>query len=159
MIDNVENWSFIKFSDEDKKFVEKYKANSEDIKCYYRHDIAERRFGERFWFDKGLVFRKEGITNKKTEDNFELIAQSTTDKTYNIPTIKKFISKDFIGETQGFQGWKVFEAKYKIIWYCMNFLKFYFSKEKIMTHYEYSIITSNNKNEMLFLYSNNNTNK
>ena len=32
LIDNIENRSF--------------------IKCYYQHDIA--RFGDRFWFDKGL---------------------------------------------------------------------------------------------------------
>ena len=148
-IDNVENWSFIKFTDNDRKFIETYKQNSEDIKCYYQHDIAERRFGERFWFNKGQIFFSNKATKQKSDF---LLLKENRDK-YNLDDEGLWIAKQHIQLSQCQQGWEGFESEYKILWSYMNKHRFYFTNKPIIPIFNWVIISSNNKQEMLFLLS------
>ena len=149
LIDNVENWSFINFTEEEKQFVKTYKKNSEDIKCYYQHDIAEKRFGDRFWFDGGLNYEDNDFTDEICD--FEKIDLNTNKFTPKY--LHQFISKDKLTIPQGSQGVNVFNQKYKIIWNCRIFGNIYFTDKNIIVKQSKGIISSNNKKEMLFLFS------
>ena len=126
-----------------------YPNNTDDISLYYTHAIAVNRFNSKFYFDKGLVFAKDKI-NIGAKD-WALIKKEK-DRFY-IATKSDFIADEFIRFPDGSQGLNVFNNNYKILWGYMNFDKFYFSDKKVMIDFNWVIISSNNKQEMLYLLS------
>lgn len=154
LFQNVVNWNFIKQSKMFLGFYEEYQRNTDDISIYYGHNLAEQRFGSRFYFDKGLVFSKNAIKEKatiKTADFFNLI---DLDKSLqSVVTLERIIEKKDIKIPYGSQGLEVFAKRYKIIWSYMNYNHFYFSDKSIMINFNFVIISSDNKNELLYLLS------
>jgi len=154
LLQNVANWNFIKQSKNFLDFYEAYQKNTDDISIYYEHLLAERRFGDRFYFDKGLVFPKSAIKKKlsnETEDFFDLV--DLEKNRYSVKTIDRIVEKKDIKVPHGSQGFEVFTKRYKIIWSYMNYDHFYFSDKNIMINFNFVIISSNNKNELLYLLS------
>ena len=152
-IDNVENWSFIKFTDDDRKFIETYKQNSEDISCYYQHDIAEKRFGDRFWFDGNINVENKKIMDLEKENCFFI--PKTEKKHLLIKKYRFYEKNNKLKIAQGSQNYQdVCKTQYKIIWRYTNFNEFYFcNKKDVLVNYGYYCISSNNKQEILFLIS------
>ena len=151
LFQNASNWNFIK---QDKKFLdfyEAYKNNTEDISIYYNHSAAEYNFKSRFYFDRGLKYPKNKI--KKLSFNGEsgyYIANSNKNK-FIANASENFISSNLLDFPFGSQGEVVYKQKYKIIWRYINYDCFRFSSEKIMIDYNNVLISSDNKNELLYL--------
>ena len=158
-IDNVENWSFIKFTDDDRKFIETYKQNSEDIKCYYQHDIAERRFGDRFWFDVGFILDKKYISKIEIQNSYKI--PKIEDKQSKNTIFSKIMFQGFypkeqekIKLTQNSQGYKTLNNRYKILCSVAFTGNFFITNEDIIFKMgANTLIASSNKREILFLLS------
>ena len=154
LLQNVANWNFIK---QDKKFLdfyEKYKKNTDDISIYYNHATAEHYFGDRFYFDIGFVLNKKRIKTKP-ENNYEILNfKNFTGYSQFIPTEYYPKDKKLIKLTQNSQGYSILDKKYKIIWSVKNPDQFYFTNHQIIFNMgQSSIICSNNKKEVLYLFS------
>jgi len=154
LLQNVANWNFIKQSKKFLDFYEEYQKNTQDISIYYDHNLAEQKFGSKFYFDKGLVFPKNAIKERlldKAGDFFDLI--DLEKNKYSVKTIGQIVEKKDIKIPHGSQGLEVFTKRYKIIWRYMNYDHFYFSDKNIMLNFNFVIISSDNKNELLYLLS------
>ncbi len=157
LLKEIANWNFIKYDATTQFLFEKYnKLEKFDI---YRFDnFSKKMFDASFYFDKGLVFPKDKIYSINNElerakkEKFFYLTQSHSDK-YEIPTTEKIIFSNDIVFPKGAQGFKVYNEKYKIIWRYMNPDKFYFSENNIMISFNWVIISSNNKNEILYFLS------
>jgi len=151
---NVVNWNFIK---QDKIFLDfynEYKKNSDDMAIYYEHKRAENQFKNRFYFDKGLVYPKNKIidaTKIKTGTGFYLV--KLNHNKYLTEILARGVLKNDVNIPHGSQGFKVFERKYKIIWSYMNYDHFYFADKNIMINFNFVVISSDSKNELLYLLS------
>ncbi len=154
---NSENWNFINWEKEMLGLFEKYKENSEDISVYYEHLKAQEKFGDRFYFDVGFTLDKEHKYENK----------SGTDKHYLIPDLKHFVGfgnylfsaetyypENKIGFTQNSQGLETIRKQYKIIWSINNPKHFYVTELPIVFAMAvYGIISSDSKDEILYLFS------
>lgn len=154
-LQNAANWNFIKHNKELLDFHEEYKKNSEDISVYYNHAIAEHFFKNRFYFDIGFVLDSKNILEKDDGDNYSML------NFRNFQNYSKFISTEYypknnklIKLTQNSQGLDVLEQKYKIVWSIKNPQKFYFTDIPIIFNMgAASVVCSNNKKEILYLFS------
>ncbi len=152
LFQNVANWNFIK---QDKKFLnfyEEYKRNAEDISIYYEHILAEQKFNNKFYFDRGLKYPKNKIINAKGDEGGYFIAFNHKNG-FKSSASRNFISSKLLDFPLGSQGEIVYKQKYKIIWSYINYDRFRFSDDKIMIDYNNVLISSDNKNEMLYLLS------
>jgi hypothetical protein len=156
LIENVSNWNFINSSKEFLNFYEEYKKNSKDLSIYYNHELALKEFNDKFLFD--------GSTNIPKKDVIDI--QNINDKNnyYSIPELKSKSYKARVGGyypkntkikiAEGSQGLVIAEPKYKILWKYINFDKFYFLEgESILPIYQQYCISSNNKEEVFYLFS------
>ena len=149
---NIANWNFIKQDKITLDFIKLYNQN--DSFDLYRLEDAKTKFGSIFYFDKGLVFPKNKISQQS----------NLSDKNYfNLPSFRKncfvvtnsnlIIHTKDIRFPKGSQGLDVYNMRYKIVWRYINSDKFYFSDKKIMISFNYVLISSNNKNEILYIFS------
>lgn len=154
-LQNVANWNFIKQDKSFLDFYEEYKNRADDIVAYYNHVLAEQKFGNRFYFDKGLVFPKNAVKNKEdVAEGTEHFGLIKLDKNkWSVDLTSKIIEEKNVKIPHGSQGLGVFKQKYKIIWSYMNYDHFYFVDKNVMINFNFVIITSNNKNELLYLLS------
>jgi hypothetical protein len=146
LAESVGNWNFIKYDKTASELLEKYNAlNStiEEYRCKNLNDYDEVQF------DKGLVFDKAKINTGSPD----WLLPTKINRRFRVGTEKDFIATDNIRIPLGSQGLKIFENKYKIIWRYMNPDRFYYSNEKIMIGFNWVIISSDNRREILFLLS------
>jgi hypothetical protein len=153
LLEKVMNWKFFTNSDTENLFCQKYFENSQSTEIYYNHELSKENFGKKFYFDRGLKYPKDKITNR--------IDSGKWDKFLYIPKIQKHkietqiteyrIAKSLLNLPHGSQGMKVYEKKYKILWKYMNYDKFRFSGNQIMIDYNNVLISSDCKSEMLYL--------
>lgn len=139
----VENWNFIKQDDIYLELLNEYNSKSLSVDDYR---LSLKDYDE-IMFDKGLVFKEKDIVNEISD--FRLIASSDT---YKPRLLSKYIPEKKLTFPSGAQGIKVYKNKFKIIWSYTK-LKYYFSSDKIMIGSNWLIISSNNKNELLFFLS------
>lgn len=152
LLQNVANWNFIKRGKAFLDFYEEYKKNTDSIGIYYNHALAENKFKNKFYFDRGLKYPKNKIQD-----------QSLNEEGYYIVEIKKgrftpdignnFIASKLLDFPFGSQGEVVFKQKYKIIWSYINYDHFRFSDDKIMIDYNSVLISSENRNELIYILS------
>lgn len=151
LLKNAENWNFIKFTKEDDKIFSIYEScDSFDI--YRLSEYSKKYFNSEFYFDKGLIYPKDKITQNIPSDSHYQLAK-TNQKGYLIVPIDSYISKKEISLPGGAQGFKVYDAKYKIIWRYMNTENFMFTDKDLMINHNWILISSNNKNEILYILS------
>jgi len=146
LADSIENWNFIKYDTTVLQLLEKYNALNFSIEEYRLKSLKNY---DEVQFDKGLVFDKATI-NTGSED---WLLPNRISRCFRIGTGSGFIATKNIRLPLGSQGLKIFENKYKIIWRYMNPDRFYYSDEKIMIDFNWVVISSKNKNEILFLFS------
>ena len=146
--ENVANWNFVQWDDSLLRLYEAYKRKSQSIELYYDHQKAQNEFGTRFYFDKGLVFPKNRIRDNSGGD-FLLIRNSHS---YHPELQDKSIDREFIQLPDGAQGFGLFDLQHKIIWSYMNPANFKFTSDNIMIDFNWVIIASDNKPELLYLF-------
>lgn len=79
LLDQAENWSFIKFSSEDKEVFKEYNTG-ELFDIYRLEELSEPLFAAQFFFDKGLIYPKDEILSAlPSEPNFQLIETNQKD--------------------------------------------------------------------------------
>lgn len=145
LYDKIINWNFLVKTFDEQRFVELYQKSSISIEEYRKslvnYDLVQ--------FDRGLKFEKNKINS--TQAGYQLIKKNK-DK-YTLETQNKFIESEYIKLPLGSQGLQIFDNKYKIIWSYMNYDKFYFTDKRVMIDYNYIIISSNEQQEMLYLFA------
>ncbi len=156
LFQNVTNWNFIKHNKTYLGFYEEYKRNTDDSSTYYEHYAAEKKYGSRFYFDGGGNILLNNVTNNKT-NAYEIFDYKNNDYSrYTITTNgKEFYPKNAeITFPQGSQGINVFQQQYKIIWRTKDAPRFQFCDKDILLVSNQSLtISSNNKNETMYLLS------
>ena len=150
---NVANWSFIKQDKKTLEFFDYYKHN-EAFDIYRIPEFSKSKFNSIFYFDKGLVFPKNKIIPKSElpDGNYFHIIKAKKNK-YQLSLSGMVVLELDIRFPKGSQGIEVYEKKYKVIWRYMNANRFYFTDEKIMLNFNWVLISSDNKNEMLYIFS------
>jgi hypothetical protein len=143
ILNNYDNWNFIKWNDDEDNKIKKYIDNTMSIK-EYRNKIGYNVVQ----FDKGLVYDKKE-KNQGNKD-WNLIRNN---KKINLKISTDFIDTNNLRFPKGSQGIEIFKNQYKIIWRYMNLDKFYYSNKKIMVDFNWVIISSNDENEIMFLLS------
>jgi hypothetical protein len=156
LLQNVVNWIFIKRNKIFLDFYEEYKKNTDNMSLYYNHIQAEQQFKSKFYFDRGLKYPKNKIEKglEVDDDMYYISALSKLSRNKNkITSENRIIESKYLDIPHGSQGEIVFKQKYKIIWNYMNFDRFRYSDQRIMLPFNWVLISSNNKNEILYLFS------
>lgn len=155
LLTKVLNWNFIKWDSLTSKFYQTYLENTESIDVYREYKSSRNRFGAIFQFDKGLVFAKNKIEKTRNvpsqKDYYFLI--KIDKRKYGLDLSDMAINKKHLLFPKGSQGLAVYDKHYKIVWRYMNPEKFYFTDKKVMFNFNYILISSDNKEEILYLLS------
>ncbi|MFH1004645.1 MAG: N-6 DNA methylase [Bacteroidota bacterium] len=149
LLKNFINWNFLLQDEEFIDFYNDYKKNSDSLFQYYQHSEAERIFKHRFYFDRGLKFLKESIKTFLGDFNIPILLK------HHYLAIKStnFVDEKDIVLPYGTQGFVVYQQKYKILWRYINYDHFRFSENDVMIDYNHVVISSNCKEEILYLLS------
>lgn len=153
LLRRVGNWNFITFDKQTEDFIKEYKERTESVDVYRLPELARLRNLDVFYFDKGLVFPKNKIVAKEKIEkisNYFYLTKANKNK-YRLTTIDYVVPFSAVRFPKGSQGIKVFKKKYKIIWRYMNYDKFYFTDEKIITNFNWIVISSDDRQEMVYL--------
>ena len=153
LLNNIANWNFIKFDKITKSFFKKYNS-LDNFDIYRLSETSHNYFNADFYFDKGLVFpkKKVAVVDNNTKKEYYYLVESEK-LSYSLSITNQVIYKSDIRLPKGAQGFKVYDVKYKIIWRYMNPTKFYYSDKKIMVNHNWILISSDNKQEMLYIFS------
>jgi len=153
-LEKVENWNFIKSDKKTIGFNKKYAQISLSIEDYRKNVL--NNYNE-ITLDGGLNLIKQKISEEISENFYRVFNPKINNyKRYSLTKTNLFYSKsDKIEFIQGSQGMRVFENQYKIIWKTRFNDIFQFSDEKelIFNGNQSLLISSGNKNELLFLFS------
>jgi len=153
LLAKVGNWNFIKHTDTDRRFCEQYAANSEDISCYYTHSESKKRYGTIFYFDRGLKYPKDKVKENAAKKNDVLLIPTKEKNCFVLGITEKSIDKKLLDFPHGSQGLDVYLQKYKIVWSYMNRDMFRFSQDPIMIDYNNVLISSDNQEEIRYLFA------
>jgi len=150
---NIANWNFIKQDKKTLEFFDYYRHN-EAFDIYRIPEFSKPKFNSMFYFDKGLVFPKNKIIPRSEllDGNYFHTIKAKKNK-YQLSLSDTVIPELDIRFPKGSQGIKVYEKKYKVIWRYMNANRFYFTDGRIMLNFNWVLISSDNKNEMLYIFS------
>ncbi len=165
LLENVDNWNYIKQGKEFLKFYKLYKKNTEDLSCYYEHSKARERFGEEFWLDGGAIIDEGKITDRGSMSDWNVIPYNQNIFTnYQAKTKNTlyYAQKCSIAFPQGSQGINIILPENRIvIWRLRRSDNFQISfGKKIFINNQVLTFSSNNKQEIIYIYSlfNNNIN-
>jgi len=158
---NVVNWSFVKLEKSILEFYEKYKENSEDMRIYYEHKLANLNFKSQFYFDGGYSIDERKLLKEPYIDKFNYRCPKLDDRYWSIksftgywPNIRDNNSDLKIRLRQGNQGYNFLDCKYKIIWSYNNTTKFHFTDVPVIwARNKYLGIGSNNREELIYLFA------
>ena len=154
LLRNVSNWCYIKHGKSFLDFHRNYKNNTDDISRYYEHVLAQREFGTKFYFDRGVKYPKNKVKKPKDleKDDYYFIPLVNKDK-YYLSGGQEGIHRSLLDFPFGSQGERVYLKKYKILWRYINYDRFRFSRERLVIDYNNVLISSDNRNELLYLLS------
>ena len=155
LLKNVENWNFIKFSELEKKCVQKYKFNSESMDVYRDYDISKSRFGDIFIIDGSYNFPTKKIVKVKEASEQYFDIPVFNEDYFAIREYNYYSKKEKINIAKGGQGYKVFNTRYKVIWHYIKPQKFYYvnNNSNLLPKFQQYCIGSNNKDEIIYLFS------
>lgn len=157
LIDNINNWNFIKKDDMFIKFIYEYNKNlSSDI--YYDHKLANQNFKSQFFYDGGysidekqMLIEKDFYIYPKINNNLYSIRDASG---YWPDERKNPKNKNFIGLRQGNQEYYFLDSPYKVIWSYANAKKFFYTDKKVIwARNQFCGIGSSNREEILYLFS------
>ncbi len=155
--ENVDNWNFIKWDADSIALYESYKKHSESMSAYYHHVEAEKRFGDRFYFDVGFILKKELFRQgDHPGDGYSGIFDSKDFSHYGNFRPRTFYPnrESDIELPKNAQGHEALRHKYKIVWEKSRRNRFYWTDEPIIPSMSYGqIIATDHKEESLFLFA------
>jgi len=150
LLENVENWNFIKSNIENAKKIKIYKKNSLSIEDYRKNVLSD--YNEVHW-DIGYILDKNYFT--KTSENTYPILDFRGSTGYTRLIFNDFYPKEEskIQLTRN-SRYSTLGRKYNIVNRIKNFQKFYFTTEPVIFNMgAASIIATDNKQVALFLFS------
>jgi len=153
LLRNATNWNFIK---QDKAFVDfhnAYRSNTVPVSIYYEHEVAESKFGNRFYFDGGGSIETKSLL-KDAANAFEIFDYKRNKyQNYLVSRSNQFYPlTGKVTFPQGSQGIVTFHQKYKIIWRTKAIQKFQFTERPVLLINNQSlVIASNSKRETVYL--------
>jgi len=154
LCEKVENWSFVQ---QDTSFLEinkLYISNTNSMEIYFEHKLAKSVLKCNFWFDVGFILNKKYFTDNST--NAYPILDFQQSKGYSLFTFDKYYPKNTqkISLTKNSQGYGGLGHKYYIVWRIKNFQQFHFTEIPVIFNMgKAAFISSDNKNEMLYLFA------
>jgi hypothetical protein len=155
LYDNWDNWNFITKPRTQIGFAHKYLENSESFDVYRLFENSVPRYKDKFYFDVGFILDKKLYTKKYVEGYYSVldfknaIHYKTFKPTYYYPN-----DPEKIELTRSNQGHITLSPKYKLVWRIKNPDHVFFIDSPIIFNMgTASIITSDNKLEMLYLLS------
>ncbi len=160
---NYDNWNFITKNTKIIQFVENYQQSTESFDIYRLFENSVPRFNDKFYFDVGFILDEKYFSHENNGECYEVLEFQNI-KGYSNFKPTKFYPKnhDLIQLTRSNQGHITLVPKYNLVWRIKNHTGFKLIDRPIIFNMgAASIITSNNKNEMLYLLSvlNSNINK
>jgi type I restriction-modification system DNA methylase subunit len=141
-----ENWNFLKWTEEETERIRAYVEKTVSIDEYRKsvgYDTVQ--------FDKGVVYDKS-LVNSGNRD-FLLVGKSQPKDSFDLNVSDDFIDVNNLYFPKGSQGIGIFQNRYKIVWRYMNPERFYFSDRNVIVNFNWCIISSNSRQEILFLLS------
>lgn len=154
LCENITNWNFIKQNEKFLKSYKYYKKYSYSIDEYRRFQLSNY---DEICIDGGLKLNKDLFTNKIIDNSFKIFNPKINDyKKYKLTKTNLYYSKNNeIEFIPGGQGMKAFKNKYKIIWKTRfnNIFQFSDIDDLILNGNQSLLISSNNKQEIYFLFS------
>lgn len=154
LLHKVENWNFLQQNELFIKFSEAYKSNSYSIE-EYRKTVLKNY--DEICLDGGVKLLEDKITSTKESNQYSVFNPKINDYTqYNVTTSNLFYGKnEKIAFVPGGQGMKVFNNRFKIIWKTRfnNIFQFTQEQELLLNGNQSLIISSNNKDELLFVFA------
>ncbi|HPG29945.1 MAG TPA: Eco57I restriction-modification methylase domain-containing protein [bacterium] len=155
IFEKLDNWNFLTYPIGINNFAAKYIENSDSFDIYRLFEKSIPRFKDKFYFDVGFILKNNLISKKKEGDMYSILDFKNF-KGYSKYNATDFYPKDNskIELTRSNQGHITLSPKYSIVWRIKNPERFYLTDEPIIFNMgKSSIITSNNKNEMMYLLS------
>ncbi len=153
LLEHFANWNYLTSTSEFLSIFHTYEVNSEEFSIYYEHELANKKFGHHFFFDRGLKFPKEKIETAEQLKEDEYSLPKINKQKRSLEITEKLINSKYFSIPHGSQGEVVFKQRFKIVWNYMNFNGFYYSDQPIMIQFNWVLITSNAKDEMLYLFA------
>jgi len=152
---NIDNWNFITKPSKVFNFLETYQKNTESFDVYRLFEKSVPRYNDKFYFDVGFILNKEHFKDENDGNCYEILDFKNI-KGYSDFKATKFYPKNtnLIKLTRSNQGYKTLNKKYSIVWRIKNNTGFkLINKPIIFNMGTAGIITSNNQQEMLYLFS------
>lgn len=154
-----DNWNLLRLRKHQLSFFENYKKN-ENISIYYQHSLSENIFNSKFIFDGGYSINEKERLYIEPDTDYYIYPK------FQYPSFTKIIPNGYwlnhrnqeqthyIGLRQGSQSYLLLDSKYKIVWSYTNLKHFYFTDKPIIwARNQFNAIGSDNKKELLYLYS------
>ncbi len=152
---NVDNWNFITWAPRAIETHRQYKRYSESIAAYFEHRLAERRFGNRFYFDVGFILDRDLETNSPGRKRWGIVNfQEFVNFTGFRPTTFYPSDESAIQLPRNSQGYQSLYREHKLLWEKSRKFKFYYTDKNVvpsMSHCQ--IISSDSRDEILFLFA------
>jgi hypothetical protein len=160
LLANCLNWNFLTHGKSSALFASKYISMTEDMSNYYLHSKATKLFNSKFYFDSGYGIDEKLMLNEKP-NGFNYLYPKINNDLFTIKYAKGFWPdarsanlKMSINLRQANQGYNLLDSKYKIVWSYANPNKFFFADLPIIwARNQYCAIGSENKRELLYLFS------
>jgi hypothetical protein len=155
--DNVENWSFITWKPELVSAYQAYKAASVPMSIYSEHSEAEKKFGDRFYFDVGYILDSRLVNSEPpSKGKYIALADFKDFTNYSNFRPRSFYpwSESKIQLPKNAQGYEVLYRKHKVLWEKSRKWKFYYTDQDVLPSMSFcQVIASNNRDEILFLFA------
>jgi hypothetical protein len=157
LLKRFKNWNHIT---KDKKVIgilQNYTENSNSLSEYYTHIEADAIYKSRFYFDGGYSIDERLLLNVKSDYMYPKV----NNQYYTLKDIRGFWpnmrnKKDtyFIKLRQATQGYGLLDSPYKIVWSYAATKRFFFTDKKVIwARNQFEAIGSDNKKELLYLFS------
>ncbi len=153
LLENATNWNFIKQDETFVDFRNVFESDTVPISVYYEHEVAERKFGSRFYFDGGGSIESKSLV-KDAVNAFEIFDYKRNNyENYLVSRSNQFYPlTGKVTFPQGSQGIVTFRQKYKIIWRTKAIQKFQFIERPVLLINNQSlVIASNSRKEIAYL--------
>ena len=154
LLESIDNWNFIKNDNNMLRYAKKYSKNTLTIEQYRRNVLSHY---DEISLDGGLKLNVEKISRQPVENCYPVFNPKINNyKKFTISEPDLFYDKnEKIEFIPGGQGMKAFENQYKIIWKTRfnNIFQFSDTKNLLLNGNQSLLISSNNKNELLFILS------
>ena len=153
--EKIDNWNFITWKPTLSALYKRYQKQSESMAVYSEHRLSQHRFGTRFYFDVGFILDRKKERTRSGKDMWGIVRfQDFVNFTNFQPTIFYPCKKEDIRLPKNSQGHQSLYRKHKLLWEKSRKFKFYYTDADVvpsMSHCQ--IISSDNKEEILFLFA------